>query len=196
MVPNIIYLYYTMDLTKLKAELFKRLEYSDETKEATYQKNKDVIKSEYPDEGWRIPKDYIDKMANLQKTKIQEIRKDLGNDEGFKYLVSELDNIKANKEKKEDELKKLIPPNQPSFFQKLFTSVSGKINSADTEINNFNKSTQDIQNEIVDFQKIISGIETLIPIYNETQGGAKTKKRRNQNSNKSRKNLRKSNCRY
>jgi len=196
MVPNIIYLYYIMDLPKLKTELFRRLEYSDETKEATYQKARDAINRKYPDDGWRIPQDYINDMANLKKAKIREIRKDLGNDEGFQNLVSELDNIKANKEKKEDELKRLIPPNKPSLLQKFYTSVYGKINNADTEINTFNKHTYYIQSEIVDFQKIISGIETLIPIYNETQGGAKTKKRRNQNSNKSRKNFRKSNCRY
>jgi disulfide oxidoreductase YuzD len=185
-----------MDLPKLKTELFRRLEYSDETKEATYQKARDAINRKYPDDGWRIPQDYINDMANLKKAKIREIRKDLGNDEGFQNLVSELDNIKANKEKKEDELKRLIPPNKPSLLQKFYTSVYGKINNADTEINTFNKHTYYIQSEIVDFQKIISGIETLIPIYNETQGGAKTKKRRNQNSNKSRKNFRKSNCRY
>jgi hypothetical protein len=181
-----------MDLASLKSELFKRLEYGNEQKEAMYQTERKIINDKYPDEGWRIPQSYINEMENLKKKKLREIRKDLNDDNGFKILVSELDNIKANKDKKEAELKSFVPPNKPNLLQKLYTNVSGKINTADAEINNFNKNTKNIQNEIADFQKIISGIETLIPIYQETQGGAKTKTRRN----KSRKNLRKSNYRY
>ena len=185
-----------MNLESLKAELFKRLEFSDKTKEEKYQSERDRINKMYPDEGLRIPQSYIKDMENLKNKKLREIRKDLNDDNGFNLLVSELDNVKANKEKKEDELKSLIPPNQPKLSQKLYTSIFGKINTADAEINAFNIKTKNIQNEIADFGKIISGIETLIPIYKETQGGSKIKTRRNRNSNKSRKKLRKSSYRY
>lgn len=184
-----------MDLESLKAELFRRLEFSDTEKEKTYQSERDTINKKFPDEGWHIPQAYIDAMKNLKNSKLREIRKDLNDDAGFNRLVSELENVKANKEKKEVELKSLVPPNQPNFSQKLYTSVFGKENTADAEINAFNVRTKNIQNEIADFQKIISDIETLKPIYNETQGGSKTKIRRNRNSNKSRKKLRKSSSR-
>jgi peptidoglycan hydrolase CwlO-like protein len=53
------------------------------------------------------------------------------------------------------------------MLQKLYTSIFGKINTADADINTFNINTKNIQNEIADFQKVIAGIESLIPIYKE-----------------------------
>jgi len=100
MVPNIVYLYYIMDLSKIKTELYRRLEDSDEKKEAAYQKKRDAINTNIPDDGLYNVNIYRNEIEKLKKQKIREIRKDLGNDEGFQYLVSELDNIKANKKKK------------------------------------------------------------------------------------------------
>jgi hypothetical protein len=185
-----------MNLVSLKSELFKRLNYDDEQKEAIYQSKINKLSKNINPADVRFKEYYIYEMNILLENKLLEIRKDLNDDDGFKRLVSELDNVKFNKYEKETELKSLVPPNKPNLLQKLYTNVFGKINTADAEINNFNNNTKDIQNEIADFKNIIYDIETLIPIYQKTQGGAKTKTRRNRNSYKSIKNRRKSNCRY
>lgn len=196
-----------MDLADLKAELFRRLEYSDPNKELEYQKKRKQVNDKYPDEGWRIPQSYIKEMENLKNNKLREIREQLNDDDGFKLLVDQLPIVEFNKDKKEQELKMLVPPNKPNFSQRLYTNVFGKTNTADVEINNFNAKTKSIQDEIADLQKIISDIGTLKPVYDKvltdvseydktTFGGAKNKTRRNRNSNQSRRKLRKSNCRY
>ena len=197
-----------MDLAYLKSELSKRLKYGDEKKEAEYQSKIKEINNNYPDEGWRIPESYRNEISELKNNKLREIRKYLNDDDGFNRLKNKLENVEADKETKELELKNLVPPKQPNRLQKVYTTVSGKINTADAEINDFNNKIKDIKEQIYGLKKIIGDIKTLIPIYEEPNeevqtGGSKTKTRRNRNSNKSRKNRRKltknrrkSNCRY
>ncbi len=64
-----------MDLASLKSELFKRLEYGNEQKEAMYQSERKIINDKYPDEGWRIPQSYINEMENLKKKNYEKSEK-------------------------------------------------------------------------------------------------------------------------
>jgi len=188
-----------MDLENLKSELKKRLEYSDSDRdrENEYQKNKLKIEQSYISyvgDGTRRSDKEIEEYEKLKEDKIQDIRKNLNDDESFNNLANKLDEIKAYKEIKKDELKRLDQPNKTTF-QKI-TNMVGRFRKkkGDAESNR-----EKITNEIQDLEKIISDIETLKSIYEKKtqKGGAKTKKtRRNRNSNKSRKNRRKSNCRY
>jgi len=186
-----------MDLEPIKLKLFQLSEYSDAEKETKYQSRVKRIDNAYPDEGWRIPDGYLRDMQRLNEAKLKEIKKDRNDDTIFQELVSELDNLKANKIKKENELTSLIPPNSPNRLQRLYTAFTGRTNTADHALDVFDTNTRQIRSEIWGLEKIISGIEKLIPIYQESQtGGVKRKTRRNRHSNKSRKNHRKSNYFY
>ena len=185
-----------MDLPTLKKKLYERLNFKDTNQEQIYQEEREKINNSFPDEGWRIPQAYIDAMKSLKNNKLKTIRTELNDDEGFNVMLNELDNVKSNITKKQGEIERLIPPNKPTFRQKLYTGVFGKTNSADSEINNFNERTKNIQDEISDLQKIAMDIETLIPIYSEPlRGGGKKKTRRNKKARKGGK-ARKSNRRH
>ena len=203
MLPNIIYLYYIMDLESIKEEVNRRINHSDKEKEDEYANEEKKTRDRYPQEGWHIPESYKNEMANLYEAKILEIRKDLNDDSGFVYLVSNLEDIKKIKARKESELEEATPPKpkKKSTFTKFFSS-SGRTSSADTKIDDFYKMKKIKIEEISKLQKIIFDINTIRKIYNddETKGGAKTKRRRNKKSkkvekSKSKKSHRKSNRR-
>jgi hypothetical protein len=189
-----------MDLENLKSELKKRLNYIDHDKENKYQNNIKIIEKKYISrsvDGARRSDPENEEYEKLKHDKIQDIRKILNDDESFNNLANKLDEIKAYKKIKEDELKRLDQPNK-TIFQKIYTNTFGRFIKKNTD-GDAESNREKITNEIQDLEKIISDIETLKPIYEKKtqEGGAKTKKtRRNRNSNKSRKNRRKSNCRY
>lgn len=191
-----------MDLPTLKETLYERLNFKDANQEQMYQEEREKINNSFPDEGWHIPQAYTDAMKSLKNNKLKTIRTKLNDDKGFNAILMELENVKSNITKKEAELNQLIPPDKPNLRQKLYTSVFGIKNSADSEINNFNERTKNIQVEISDLQKIAMDIETLIPIYSEPlRGGGKKNTRRNQKTRKTKKArkggmARKSNRRY
>lgn len=128
-------------------------------------KNQKDINDRYPDEGWHIPQDYTNEMYALEISKLEKIRQNLNDDEGFNEIKSQLQNIKGNIIRKKEELNLLVPPNKPNFRQRLYTFSTGKTNTADAEINDFNKKTKNVQNEIAELEKIQKDIQTLIPIY-------------------------------
>jgi len=177
------------DLRPLKLELFKRLEYGDGDEEkAEYESTINAIKSKYGNEEniLRLPPNETSKLngelVELENNKARAIRKKLNDDEGFKVLESQLDNVNNQIDIKKRKLNKLFAPN-------LSRSLYGKVfGSKDVD-----RNIENIRNEIYDLKGIKRDIEFLIPIYKEPQeGGVKIKTRRNRNSNKSRKNRRKS----
>ena len=99
-----------MDLESIKVEVNRRINHSDKSKEIEYANARKEINDRYTDEGWRIPESYKNEMANLYEAKILEIRKDLNDDSGFVYLVSNLEDIKKIKARKESELEEATPP--------------------------------------------------------------------------------------
>ena len=181
-----------MDLDEIKKKLYLRLEFSDSNDEETYQEQINEVRNKYPDEGWRIPEGYTNEITNINNNKLRKIRTNLNDDDGFNELYKELNNLKANKERKEQKLRQLIPPNKPNLRQQLYSYISRSENSANNEIKNFENNALMLQNEINNLNRIIIDLEKLKPIYDETKtNGGKRKSRRNEKNKKSKKNHRK-----
>ena len=119
-----------MDLDEIKKKLYLRLEFSDSNDEETYQEQINEVRNKYPDEGWRIPEGYTNEITNINNNKLRKIRTNLNDDDGFNELYKELNNLKANKERKEQKLRQLIPPNKPNLRQQLYSYISRSENSA------------------------------------------------------------------
>ena len=191
----------------LQNELSKRFIFQDKTKENQYIKEEMELRISRPYDthasAGNVPADgYNNRMEELQKRKLREIRIHLNEEDSVfeKKIKSILGGLIALKEKlmndlNNPEIKKPVYPSRLSAFTLLFT---GK------EPDDPDKKTKEINKKIDSLRRIIKDIETLKHIYTHTHepteeqktGGAKKKTRRNRNNNKSRKNLRKSKCRY
>jgi hypothetical protein len=177
-----------LNLEKLKSEISKRTKYGDPSKEDEYYKKVKDIHSKYNDHGLHFPPPLTEELNSLEKDKLLEIRKELNDENGFKILVSQLDSLKNEKNKKEGELESLVAPSGPKFLQRVYTRTTGKTNNADKETNDYDTRTKNIESEIRNLGIIIKNIETLKRVYAEGQNsGGKRKTRRNRKSKKSRK---------
>jgi hypothetical protein len=178
-----------LNLEQLKSEISKRTKYGDPSKESEYnQKVEDTFK-DFPDEGSYVSVYLTERLNLLEKNKLLEIRKELNDDNGFKILVSQLDNLKNKKNEKVKELDSLVAPRDPRFLQRLYTRTTGNTNNAAKETNDYDTRTKNIQSEISNLGTIIKNIETLKRVYyaEGQNSGGKRKTRRNRKSKKSRK---------
>lgn len=198
-------LQYFKDLESFKAELDKRLVYDNEEKNDEYKEKETKILEEYKNYNAAFDLDnaqFSPREAALEKlktTKLQEIRNIINNDDGFFQLISDLDRINAYKKKKEAELYNLDNPKQTLiswFSSKLKPTNPDELKQIATNKENIKKEIDDLENNIISNITILKRIYPKNPLpHKETQGGTKTKKRRNRNRKKSRKNHKKSKCR-
>lgn len=177
-----------MNFKEIVDKLYNRLEFSNSEDERKYQEEISKVNNKYPDEGWHIPQGYIDEIKAINDNKLRQIRNNLNDDAGFNELYAELNNLKGNKLKKEQELENLIPPNKPNLRQKLYSFFSRNENSADSEMRKFEATTKDLRLEIHELNKTISNLEKLKPIYNESKiNGGKKQTHRNKKTKKNQK---------
>ena len=183
------------ELKRIKQELEGRTVHPDED-----------VQEAYEAEG-RLKRDMregFDKneLDNLEIKHFEKIRADLNDDAGFKNILEKInvEDIKTKLAEKQhllDDLRR-DEPSDPSIFQKFYTKVRKRDNSAMIARDKWIRDKRTLEDEIDLMQKILIYIKKLKPIYEPETSAGKKRTRRNRKSKrskkgKSRKNRRKSN---
>jgi hypothetical protein len=115
----------TLNLQELNKDLEKRMIYSNEDEEKTYNDKVNAIKNTYDYERFgNLSPEKLEQIRELNKTKYLDIRKqfmnDEGKDEGFDSIVSKLQiinsKIEKNNEQIDQETRRIT---NPQFFPKM-----------------------------------------------------------------------------
>jgi hypothetical protein len=126
-----------IDIRKIEEELKKRLYYEKAEEEKYKKEYNEIYDKMVPNDS----KPYDNRQTgsineskpfkDLKKTKLMNIRKNLDDDKGFNEIEGQLPYIKNMIIEKKKELKSLTGPKSPDFFQRAYTSVRSKKNTAD-----------------------------------------------------------------
>jgi hypothetical protein len=160
-----------MEIEELQEEINKRLHYAEGSSEETeYQQELKKINDSYPDEGFRIPESYTIEIKNLKIQKLKNIKRksqnNFTNQAFLQLLQTKQTEIEDSINKKTGYLHLLtVPRQQPTIIQKIYTSITGKPNAANININEYNCKTKKTQDEINKLQTILTHINELLPIY-------------------------------
>lgn len=166
-----------IETEELQQEINKRLHYAEGSSEETeYQQQLKKINESYPDEGFHIPESYTIEIKNLKIQKLKNIKRksqnNFTNQAFLQLLQTKQPEIEDIINKKTEYLHLLtVPRQQPTIIQKIYTSITGKPNATNTNINinEYNCKTKKTQDEINKLQTILTHINELLPIYENTQ---------------------------
>ena len=157
-----------INIKDIEKELNKRLYYQDKEDEEKYNSDREKINDKYPDEGFRsvqVDSPNGGELNRLEQKKHWDIRKKLNDDEGFEKIKEKLSDIEHMITQKEDELELLTGPKSSHVFQRAYTMVTGKKNTADIAKENFDNKKKGLDSELNTLKTIKTNIQKLIPIY-------------------------------